>query len=348
MAYPKVSIIILNWNGWKDTVECLESVYQIGYPNYNVILVDNASEDDSIEKIRSFADGNIKVESEFFNDNLNKKAFNYIQLTKEEIENKKFNGSAINDSLILIKNDKNYGYAEGNNIGIKFALNNIDPDYILILNNDIVVEKNFLSELVKVAENKKDAGFIGPKTYYYDFKGRKDIINFIGGKFNIWIGLPFHIGENEVDRGQFDETKEVDYIEGSCMLVKKDLINEIGLISNEFFLYWEENDWCYRAFKSNYKMYYAHKAKIWHKSSVSIKKLGTGEYYMIRNRIFFMKKYANKAQMLTFLLFLIGIHFWIRCLRLILNNNFKTLNLYLNGLFTGLFKNSVKVSKLEK
>jgi len=83
---PKVSIIILNWNGWKDTIECLESVYQITYPNYNVIVVDNGSEDESIEKIREYCKGKIKVESKFFEYNLGNKPIKIIEYTREEAE----------------------------------------------------------------------------------------------------------------------------------------------------------------------------------------------------------------------------------------------------------------------
>ena len=86
MNYPKVSIIILNWNGWKDTVECLESLYQITYPNYDVIVVDNGSEDESIEKIKRYCKGEIKVESKFFDYLPTNKPIKIIEYTREEAE----------------------------------------------------------------------------------------------------------------------------------------------------------------------------------------------------------------------------------------------------------------------
>ncbi|GAG66010.1 unnamed protein product, partial [marine sediment metagenome] len=115
----KVSIIILNWNGWEDTIECLESLYQITYPNYNVIVVDNSSEDDSIERIKEYREGRIKVESTFFNYDPSNKPIKIIEYTREETETDGGKEREIldlpsNRKMILIKNDKNYGFAEGN------------------------------------------------------------------------------------------------------------------------------------------------------------------------------------------------------------------------------------------
>ncbi|MEN4006462.1 MAG: glycosyltransferase [Methanobacterium sp.] len=129
---PNVSIIILNWNGWKDTIECLESLYQIDYPNYEVIVVDNASSDNSIEKIRDYCKGKIKVKSEFFEYNSINKPIEIFELNKDEtrkIEEMYYNLPS-NRKLILIKNDQNYGYAEGNNIGIRYALNTLENFYL--------------------------------------------------------------------------------------------------------------------------------------------------------------------------------------------------------------------------
>jgi len=120
---PKVSIIILNWNGWKDTIECLESLYQITYPNYDVILVDNGSEDESIEKIKEYCEGKIMVESKFFKYDPSNKPIKIIEYTREEAEGgggkeKKITNLPSDKKMILIKNEKNYGFAEGNNVGL--------------------------------------------------------------------------------------------------------------------------------------------------------------------------------------------------------------------------------------
>ena len=123
MVNPRVAIIILNWNGWSDTIECIESVYQITYPNYQVIIVDNNSSDNSIKKIKEYAKGELNVESKFFNYTPHNKPIEIAQYDEDLINDKQ---------LILIKNRNNYGFAEGNNIGTIFAIKNIKPDYILL------------------------------------------------------------------------------------------------------------------------------------------------------------------------------------------------------------------------
>jgi len=184
--FPIVSIIILNWNGWEDTLECLESLYQINYSNYEIMVIDNGSEDNSIEKIRKYCEGSLKVKSPFFEySNVNKslKLFEYDENDFIDLEIvKEYKNLRAPDKLILLKNRKNYGYAEGNNIGIEFTLKNIKSDYVLILNNDTVVEQNFLNEMIEIAESNEKVGCVGSKVYYYNYKGRKDVISFAGEK----------------------------------------------------------------------------------------------------------------------------------------------------------------------
>ena len=115
---PKVSIIILNWNGWEDTIECLESLYQIIYPNYDAIVVDNGSEDDSIKKIKEYCEGKIKVKSKFFEYSSENKPIKIIEYTREEAEagegkEEELENVPSNRKIVLIRNDKNYGFAGG-------------------------------------------------------------------------------------------------------------------------------------------------------------------------------------------------------------------------------------------
>ena len=297
MNNSRVAIIILNWNGWEDTIECLESLYQINYPNYNVILVDNASSDESLEKISKYAEGKIKVKSSFFNYNSDNKPIDVIHYAEEsEFEN---NMDLNPNTLIIIKNKKNYGFAEGNNIGIRFALKNLNSDYILLLNNDTVVDKDFLNHMVEKGEKSKKIGILGPKIYYYNDPQR---IWCIGGKIDWKFARGLHVGINEVDKGQYNKIKEFDYISGSAFLIKRDVIDKIGLMDKKFFLYFEESDWALRASEMGYKSGYIPKAKIWHKISKSgggiTKPIGL--YYITRNRWLFMKKWSKMSDYIFF------------------------------------------------
>jgi len=338
---PKVSIIILNWNSWKDTIECLESLYQITYPNYDVIVVDNGSEDESIEELREYCKGNIEVKSKFFTYLNKNKPINLREYTKKQIEInspsiiKKEGDISPNKKMILIKNDKNFGFAEGNNIAIIYALNNLNTDYILLLNNDTVVDKRFLEELIKVAESETNIGIVGPKTYFYHQPNKLQLIwnriDYIRGKIILF-------GAGEIDQGQFDKIKETDYTPGSCILIKQEVLKKIGLLDFRYYLYWEETEYCTRSKRNGYRDIYCPKAKIWHKVSQSTNKIsGLTTYYSTRNRFWFMKKYATNTQYLLFILYFFTYEFWFLIIIYIIHQRNKTTFIsFIKGVIDGI------------
>lgn len=295
MDKPRVVIVILNWNGWKDTIECLESLYQINYPYYEVIIVDNNSSDNSINKIEEYCNGKIVIKSPFFEYKNSNKPIKYsIVSTNEE--------KVSSGKLILIKNKENVGFAEGNNIGIRYALKSLDPDYILLLNNDTVVDKNFLVEMLKVSENDNKIGITGPKIYYYDEPNK---IWFAKGKISWKFCRGLNTGYNEIDSGQHDQISEMEYASGCAFLIKREIIDRIGLLDKRFFLYFEEIDWTLRVSRLGYKSVFVPKGKVWHKVSKSgggIKgKIGL--YYITRNRWLLMKRWANKSEYWVFIIY---------------------------------------------
>ena len=301
---PKVSIIILNWNGLEDTIECLESLKRITYPNYEVIVVDNGSKG------------------------------NDAQVLQERF----------GDYIHLIKNDKNYGFAEGNNIGMRYALENSRPDYTLLLNNDTVVDPEFLTEMVKVAETNTAIGIVGAKIYYYDNPNQ---LQSLWGKIDLRKGqvteIPKVVAEKfksvELDKGQYNQIKEVDSIKGCCFLIKKRALENIGLLDKSYFSFWEETDYCLRATKKNYKTVYVPNAKVWHKGAQSEKKVpGLSRYYMTRNRFRFMKKHATKWQYRCFQIYFFGFYFWLATgYYLIVCHNLNSLTSFCRGVRDGLF-----------
>lgn len=295
MREPKVTIIILNWNGWEDTIECLESLRQINYVNYSLILVDNKSEDKSIEKIKEYANGLIDI-------------LEYTKEESEKVEELDFHLSLFSNSkMIFISNNDNYGFAEGNNIGIRFATRIFEPDYILLLNNDTVVDKDFLFHMIKTGEDHEEVGIIGPKIYYYDYKGSKDVINFAGGKLNMWTGKTQHIGANEKDNHTLEAASYVDWIQGSCFLIKKRVINDIGILSKKYFFGFEEIDFCLKASKAKYKCIYVPSSKIWHKVGSSLGS-GFGCFHLsqyVKNSLIFMRENGKWYHQITFLPFFV-------------------------------------------
>ena len=310
---PYVCIIILNWNNWHDTLECLKSVFNIDYQEYQVVIVDNGSEDNSISMIKKFCHDHKTSD---------KKPIELLEL--EEGDLKLFSSKKSNlktyysdEQLILIKNSRNYGFTKGNNIAIEFVFQNFTADYILLLNNDTIVDNQFLNELIRVGESDKNIGFIGPKIYFYEYAGKQysKIIQYAGGKQNLWTFEPSPIGYGEIDRGQYEKNRKVDFISGACLLAKTPMIREIGLLDEDFFSYREENDWCMRANERGWSTFFAFKSIIWHKSQGSTKNKNFKPillYYMTRNRFLFMKKHATKGQLTIFFIYFFLFDYWYR------------------------------------
>ena len=170
------------------------------------------------EKIEEYCKGGLIPKSKFFEYNHKNKPVIISKYTKDESEtgtkvDPQEGNLASNRKLTIISNDKNYGFAEGCNAGIRFAVRN-GPSYVVLLNSDTVADPRFLLELVKLAEMDQTYGFIGPKVYFYDYDGRDDVINSVGGRLIIKKGATRQIGIGEIDQGQFDKPMELDYVEG--------------------------------------------------------------------------------------------------------------------------------------
>ncbi len=314
MRWPKVFIIILNWNGWKDTIECLESLYAISYPNYQVIVVDNNSQDDSLARINAYARGEIVIESSLFAQSSRPQGLKATQLAREQAEcvsvcreevmTEHVSQALQNEQLLIIQNEQNFGYSEGNNIGMRYALK-AAADYILLLNNDTVVHEDFLTELVRVAEEDDSIGAIGPKICFYD---APQVIESTGARINFWTGrgiaLNWEKADDLLDSSSAQKLLSVDYISGACFLIPRRIIEEVGGLDPLYFLYGEELDWCIRISKAGYRITCDLDSKIWHKGMASTSKDARfSQYYLERNRVIYMRKYATTLQFMSFLFY---------------------------------------------
>ncbi|MCL4428818.1 MAG: glycosyltransferase family 2 protein [Deltaproteobacteria bacterium] len=295
-----VYIIVLNYKTWKDTVECLESIYGNSYDNYRVIIVDNNSENNSVEYIKDWVrrKKNVKIPE------------NYIVLDENfSIENNAdgyYNDHNARPPLIIIKALKNRGFAAGNNLGIKYALYRNDFEYIWLLNNDTVIDKDSLTNLVSKAQeydkHGEKIGIIGSKILFYD---NKDVIQGIGVKYNKWIGTVKYIGLSEKDAGQFDDEKYIlsaDYVIGASMFATRAFLKETGLLSEDYFLYFEELDWVLRGKRVGFNIGYSWKSRVYHKEGATVGSSSKGklrsekaDYYTFKNRIVFTKKFFPKS-----------------------------------------------------
>jgi len=307
--WPKVAIIILNWNGWKDTIECLESVFRNTYPNYQAIVVDNGSTDGSIEKIKAWADGKQEVLTPEFSHPLYhlshppvKKSIPYIYYTREEVERggdialeakvtkqgqeqRKSNNKELNPTspypIIFIQTGENLGFAGGSNVGIRYTIKKNKYEYILLLNSDTVIKPNFLNELIKYYNG--ETGICAPIIFKY-YKPNE--IWSSGGKYNIFLGTYSHI-VTEIKEKQ----RNTNFITGCCWLIKIEILKKIGLLEDTYFLYSEDTDYCYRLKRAGHKLKIISSSVIFHKiNKTTSKNLPLMFYYLHRSKLMFIYK----------------------------------------------------------
>jgi len=187
--------------------------------------------------------------------------------------------------FILIPEKENKGFSYANNVGIKYALKQPDCDYLWILNNDTVIEKNCLTELIK-CHKKKNSGFIGSKIMDY---ANRDIIQNVGGTFNKWTGYSVLIGMGEKDAGQYEQKAiKPDYVIGASMFLKIDLVRKIGLMPDDYFLYYEDIDWCITAQKAGFVISSCTESIVYHKQGISTgaKLLSTDEHIRSKKHLY--------------------------------------------------------------
>lgn len=303
----RVYVLIVNWNGWRDTIECLESVFSLDYSELRVIVCDNGSDDDSVARIIDWAKGQLPVtfpnRNSLFPSNgfsLVPKPISFHVMEKEEAEQ---GGDFTHDpDLILIRTGANLGFAGGNNVGLRFALAKNDFAYVWLLNNDTVVEKGALQALVSRMVDKPKAGMCGSTLALYSNPNRIQARG--GGWYCKWLGLSWHLGQlskvsNSVRTNHVE--KWMDYVVGASMLVSRSFLDAVGLMCEDYFLYFEELDWSLRG-KDEFVLAYAPDSRVYHKVGRSI---GTRsnprhkslicDYYTVRNRLIFTKRFFPEA-----------------------------------------------------
>ena len=258
----KIGIIILHYKGKNLTINCLTSLE--GLKNSNISLIKILVDNNSPEPI-------------------------------EGLE-KKFK------DIVILKNSQNLGFAEGNNVGIRYALKN-GARWVLILNNDTTVAPDLLVQLIKKSSLINQSGILGPKIYFapgfeyhknnYKPAQRGKVFWYAGGIIDWRNVYCSHRGLDEVDEGQYDRVETTDFVSGCAMLVKKEVFEKIGLFDPRYFLYLEDVDFCQRAKKAGFKIIYVPDGKVWHYNASSSQVGGAlHDYFITRNRLLFGMKYA--------------------------------------------------------
>jgi GT2 family glycosyltransferase len=291
----KVYIILLNYNGWEDTIECLESILKSDYSNYQIIVIDNDSPNNSMEYILNWVEGKQEVlydensQLKHLSQPHEPKPLEYVYYTKDEAlegggREKK---SRLDNPIIMIQAGENGGFAAGNNIGIKYALAKDDFEYVWLLNNDTVIEKNTLSKFVDSFENisrKENLGILGSVQYYYH---NPESIQAAAGGFNKHRGNFWNY-----DTLEFKEN-EVSYVYGASMFIKKEVLQKVGLLNEEYFMYYEEIDYAERLKEFEFTQQVDKTLKVYHKHGGTTTTLDSDFriYYLEKNKIIFYKKF---------------------------------------------------------
>jgi GT2 family glycosyltransferase len=291
-------VVTLTWNQREDTLECLESLGQITYPNYRLLLVDNASVDGTVETVRE--------------------RFPHVE---------------------LVVNKSNLGFPGGFNVGLQHALDQ-GAEHIFMINNDTFVEPDILDELMAHAD-KPDVGMLSPKIYYAD---EPDRIWTVGGMKHPWTLEMTDQGEKQWDRGQWAEVIERDYLIGCALLIKRSLLEQVGLFDEGYFpIYYEDSDLCMRARQAGYRLLMVPSAKMWHKVSAS----GGGNdssrvrYLMARNSVRFFRKHVRGWRWLIIIPYRTGSAvLWT--LRLLRRGRFRSILAHWQGVFDGLMQRDVE------
>ena len=201
-------------------------------------------------------------------------------------------------SIEVIRNHANLGFAGGMNVGIRRALE-AEADNVLLLNNDVTADPGFLAAMVAAASRHPDLAAASPKAYFRD---RPNVIYSTGGRVNLWTGTARQIGRGQADRGQFEGEAVRDYADGLCMLIPVAAIEKVGLLDEDYFTYWEETDWCFRARAKGLRCYYVPEARVWHRAERSLSSTDQFHYHYQRNALMFVRKRGNALQAATALL----------------------------------------------
>lgn len=258
---PHVTVVVLNFNGGEDVLRCLESIRESDIEGGRVLTV--VVDNDSRD------DSLVRVEGEF-------------------------------PEAQILRNSTNLGYCEGNNVGIRFALES-GSSFVLLINDDATLLPGALQEMVEPLERDPSIGIVGPKIL---LDPERDRVWSAGGGFFFRANVLSLIGHGEADQGQFDESREVAFVPGCALLVRSEVFQEVGLLDPHYFAYFEDADLCYRAREKGVRIWYEASARVLHKVSAST---GGGisparKYLMGLNSVRFLRRHGTLWMWLSFFL----------------------------------------------
>ena len=273
---PKVSIVILTANSLEMTKEQLIDVAKLDTKSIQAecLIVDNGSNDGTEENLKNYKLPNMDYK--------------------------------------FIETGENLGFAGGNNVGTKDSLKH-GSDYVILMNNDLILPKDVVVKLVDFMEGNPEVGIASPKIYFakgYEFHKNRykegdlgKVFWYAGGIIDRKNAYSSHKGVDEVDRGQYDNAAETDFANGACAIIRSGIFEKVGFLDSSLFLYWEDADFSQRIKNAGYKVMYYPGTHLWHKVSASTGGSGstTNDYFLTRNRFYFAMRYlASRTKFAVF------------------------------------------------
>ena len=246
-----LAVIVLNWNNWQLTIQCVNSIKRNRISNIKIIVVDNGSTDDSFSQLKLVS------------------------------------------GVDLVGNKRNYGFAEGNNLAVEYAISCYNPKYFLLLNNDAELKED---ALIKLYYNREKAGILSPKIYYEDRK----TLWACGGKIDLWRSLAWNDREGKIDKNQYENIRRIKFASGCALWISREVIETIGLFDEKYFCYYEDVDLSMRAINKGISILFIPEAVVYHKSGATSGGNTKAKYrssfsdlLSLRNRILFANKYIR-------------------------------------------------------
>ncbi|MFC3879729.1 glycosyltransferase family 2 protein [Algoriphagus namhaensis] len=302
----RVAIILVNWNGLDFTRSCLDSLRKVDFPDFQVFVVDNASQNKEAEVLKS--------------------AF-------PEIE--------------LIQSRKNRGFTGGNNLGIQAALDQAFS-HVLLLNNDTLVEPDFLKKMMETMQSDPNLGVVQPMICFLHDRGK---IWSAGGKWNSLFCRAMTLGDRKKLDGYEIKSNNLDWATGCALLISKKALEAVGTLDDNFFAYFEDVDWSLRIRKAGFEIALCEAAKIYHEAGASSKQKGSEGtlsprvfYFHARNQFYLIRKHSGGAHYFLAVIYH-SFRFLAWMVYFCLRGRFKKLNAVFNGFRDGLTDTLLEVKE---
>ena len=291
----RAHVLILNWNGWKDTLECLESVFRLDWDDLRVIVCDNGSTDGSLDRIREWARGErpsppTSVEAlRALTTPPVPKPIAFAEYTRTQAES---GGDRRAEApLILIDVGENVGFAGGTNVGLRYLRTRREPGVVWVLNNDMVVAPDSLVRMIDVMHRPPAVDCVGATILEYDDPDRVQYSG--GGVIKLWQGMPGESSAVGARRGTPQAIPErLDYVSGGCMVLRVETLAKAGLIDERYFLYGEDVDFSLQIRARGMRLGHSPGAEVWHKGGAAVgHRSPFHDYYMVRSALLLVHKF---------------------------------------------------------